>query len=212
MAVDIWQSHASLMLALFLLFPTSRLPRHWQAVLLALLFAVSCWSINGLALAAYLRSVVGQPATATIVWMAFAALVRLQLVEPAPSRQRTQAAIVFGVLGLVMYPAALGLTQFDPYRLGYDADALLGLIAVCSAVLVYAGNTRAACLLAIATLAFVLHLQASGNYWDYLLDPFLVVFCWGIMARRAWAWLRARRHHRAMMPITMPVAPPNQIA
>lgn len=208
MAIDVWQSHVSLALALFLLLPAARLPRLWLSVLLGALLAMSCIAIDGLALAAYLRSVVGQPASATIVWMIFAALVRLRLVNATPPAQTAQAAAVFGVLGLMMYPATLGLTQFDPYRLGYDADILLGLVGLTAAVLVYFDNLRAACLLAIATLAFVLNLQASANYWDYLLDPFLVVFCWGIMARRVWAWMRAARHRRAAVSAALH----NQIA
>jgi hypothetical protein len=32
-------------------------------------------------------------------------------------------------------------------------------------------------MLTLATLAFMVGLKPSDNYWDYLLDPFIVIFC-----------------------------------
>ena len=46
-------------------------------------------------------------------------------------------------------------------------------------------------MLALATLAFGLGLLESENYWDYLLDPFVVIYCWLALLvsgiRRLWS-------------------------
>jgi hypothetical protein len=47
--------------------------------------------------------------------------------------------------------------------------------------------------LLLATLAFALRLKASENYWDYLLDPFLALYCLGALACAGVQWLRGRR-------------------
>ena len=33
----------------------------------------------------------------------------------------------------------------------------------------------------LATLAFTLHLNASENYWDYLIDPYLALYSLGAL-------------------------------
>lgn len=191
MAFDLWQSHLSLALAIFLLFPAARWSRGRQLLLLAALLAGTGVSVHGLAIAAYPRSIIGELSSATMLWMTYAVLVQLRLVPAVKREHRVQIVILFGALGLILYPATLGLIQFDPYRLGYDPHVLLGLIAACVAALLYWQNQHAACLLAAATLAFVAHVQASGNYWDYLLDPFIVLFCWGVLVRCSCKRIRA---------------------
>ncbi|HLT05811.1 MAG TPA: hypothetical protein VK019_12730, partial [Pseudomonas sp.] len=55
----------------------------------------------------------------------------------------------------------------------------------------YLGHWLATALIALATLAFGLGLLASENYWDYLLDPFVVLYCWVALlaggVRRLWS-------------------------
>jgi hypothetical protein len=211
MALDIWQSHACFTLALFLLLPTSRLRRSFQLLALLVLFAVSCIAIDKLALAAYLRSVIGPLAMTTLLMMGAVALLRLRVTNISCLGIQ-HVAFMFAALGLMMYPAALGLTQFDPYRLGYDPELMLIVVGAFAAWFLYSGNHFGAWLLALATVAFIADLQASDNYWDYLLDPFLVVFCWSLVARRAYGMLmnRVRRLSRinpvGHTPVHTPIA------
>ncbi|MNM89442.1 hypothetical protein D3C81_1016740 [compost metagenome] len=86
--------------------------------------------------------------------------------------------LLFAVLALVLYPATLGLTQFDPYRLGYHPRPLLLVTGALALILLLARNWLGVWMLGLATLAFALGGKLSGNYWDYLLDPFLALFCW----------------------------------
>lgn len=74
------------------------------------------------------------------------------------------------VAGLVLYPATLGLTLVDPYRLGYGM--ILAIILLLLALLLWFRHLRqAAVVLAAVVLADQARLMASVNTWDYLLDP-----------------------------------------
>ncbi len=72
--------------------------------------------------------------------------------------------------GLLLYPATLGLSLYDPYRLGYGlilAFVLLGL----SVLLWLAKRQLAAVVLAVVVLADQAQLMTSINTWDYFIDP-----------------------------------------
>jgi hypothetical protein len=192
MAVDIWQSHLGFMLPLFLLLPSARQSRLFQMLLLLTLLALSCVSIDNLSLAAYMRSVIGQLSITTILVLAFMTLSRLRLLTRISGAKTLQIVAIYGTLGLSLYPASMGLTQFDPYRLGYDPELLLALAAICAGTLIAMQNHHGAWLFALATMAYLADLQASDNYWDYLLDPFLVLFCWCVMLERGFSALISR--------------------
>lgn len=72
--------------------------------------------------------------------------------------------------GLLLYPATLGLSLYDPYRVGYGvmlAFIVLGL----SLLLWFAKRQLAAVVLAVVVLADQAQIMTSINTWDYLIDP-----------------------------------------
>lgn len=90
-----------------------------------------------------------------------------------------RAAFWFGAVAAVaLYPSALGLgpRNFDAYSLGWPwlewatSTALFAAVAAASAVLVWRGN-RFGWIPALAALAYLVRLQESHNFWDYLIDP-----------------------------------------
>lgn len=90
-----------------------------------------------------------------------------------------RAAWIFGALSaLLLYPSALGLglRNFDSYTLGWpwlDSAGSLMLflpVALVSALLVFRGN-RFGWVLAAAGAGYLLRIQESHNFWDYLVDP-----------------------------------------
>jgi hypothetical protein len=127
----------------------------------------------------------------TLLALGWAALVRLDLAQPLPANQRVTLRVLFGALGLFLYPAALGLGAFDSYQLGFGPRALLVALGLVALLLLYLGHWLATGMLALATLAFGLGLLESENYWDYLLDPFVVIYCWLALLvsgiRRLWS-------------------------
>ena len=98
-----------------------------------------------------------------------------------PRDQR--AAFLFGALSaLALYPSALGLgfPGLDAHALGWpwlewDRSVLLfGVVAAAAGFLVWRGN-RFGWVLVAASLVYLLRIQESGNFWDYIVDPLYAV-------------------------------------
>ena len=178
---DLWYIHLSFALLTFLLLPVCRLSRRLQGVLLAGLLLVSYIPIQGLPLAVYLRTFTHELPIVALLGLGWAVLVRMGLVQRLPAAQRWQILILFGALGAFLFPATLGLTAFDPYRLGYNPRPMILVVGVLALLMLYWRNWLAVAMLTLATLAFSLELTSSDNYWDYLLDPFVAMYCWGAL-------------------------------
>lgn len=178
---DLWQAHLTFALLVFLLTPRIGTTPAAHTLRLAAALAISFIPVSDLPLAAYLRSFTDDLAITTLLALLFAGLVRMGVAAPLPSAQRCQLLLVFGLLALFLFPATLGLTYFDPYALGYNPRPLLVIIGLLALGLLLLHNWLAAAMLGLATLAFIAGIKPSGNYWDYLLDPFIAVYCWGAL-------------------------------
>jgi hypothetical protein len=175
--VSVWQAHLSFVLLGFAVLCALRFTTPWRPWLLPVLVAVSFIPINELPLAAYVRSFTDDLAISTLVLLAWVGLCRLGLVQAVNRRHQVQLLALFGLLSLALYPATLGLTYFDPYRWGFNPRPMIVLVAVAALVMLWLRNALAVWMLALGTLAFALRLKASENYWDYLVDPLLMVYC-----------------------------------
>jgi hypothetical protein len=84
--------------------------------------------------------------------------------------------VVIVAAGAFLYPTALGWGDWDAYRLGWGSyGMLLGLLALVFAFW-YQGLRLLPMLVALAILGWVAGVMESGNLWDYLMDPWLVIF------------------------------------
>ncbi|MBH3398081.1 hypothetical protein I5S60_00690 [Pseudomonas fluorescens] len=175
--VLLWQAHLSFVLLGFVLLSTFRFTARWRPWLLPVLVVVSVIPINELPVAAYVRSFTDDLAISTLVLLGWVALSRLGVVQPLARPHQVQMLLLFGLLSLVLYPATLGLTYFDPYRLGFNPRPMIVLVAVAALLMLWLRNAMAVWMLVIGTLAFALRLKASENYWDYLVDPLLASYC-----------------------------------
>ncbi|MBD8254118.1 hypothetical protein IFT96_01920 [Pseudomonas fluorescens] len=175
--VLLWQAHLSFVLLGFVLLSTFRFTARWRPWLLPVLVVVSVIPINELPVAAYVRSFTDDLAISTLVLLGWVALSRLVVVQPLARPHQVQMLLLFGLLSLVLYPATLGLTYFDPYRLGFNPRPMIVLVAVAALLMLWLRNAMAVWMLVIGTLAFALRLKASENYWDYLVDPLLASYC-----------------------------------
>lgn len=72
---------------------------------------------------------------------------------------------------LLLYPAALGLGNKDPYSWGWNSSLFFIAVGVVTFFFICLKN-RFAMLLMLALAAFLLAWQPSTNLWDYLIDPF----------------------------------------
>ena len=192
--ISLWQAHVSFAMIIFLMLPSFGLHRSWRIALLAALLAVSFIALDGLSLAAYLRSYIDDLAITSMVFMAWGCLRRLDILPPA--RGKTGVLILFAAMALVLYPATLGMSDLDPYRFGYSPRPMLIVLAVLTLGLFYLRNGLAVVMLASATLAFIAGIKPSQNYWDYLVDPLLGLYCCVALLMLAVRWTYGRATKR----------------
>ena len=195
--INLWQAHISFAMILFLLLPSFGLSKAWRVALLLALLAVSFIPLDGLTLAAYLRSHIDDLAVTTLVFMAWGCLRRMDVLPPAQQGQKTSVLILFAVMALALYPATLGLSDLDPYRFGFSPRPMLVFVALLTLGLFYLRNYLAVVMLAGATLAFVVGIKPSHTYWDDLVDPLLGLYCClallGLAVRRTFGCLNSLR-------------------
>lgn len=190
MIVTSWVAYASFALIAFLLLPTSRLSRSGRLGVLVAALAVGAIPLpGGMPMAGYVRAVTDDLAITSLALLAALTLQRLEWLNAPASRHQLQTYILFIAAGLVLYPASLGMSMLDPYRWGYSPLALIGITGAVALVMVWLENRRLAVALVVATLAYGLQLKASPNYWDYVVDPLIVLFA--IVALVRWIALRA---------------------
>ncbi|MNO89701.1 hypothetical protein D3C76_811930 [compost metagenome] len=177
--LEFWQAHLTFTLLAFVLLAFFNGRTGLKVALAAGLLALSFLPIDGLPLAVYLRGITDDLAITTLVGLFYAVLVRMGVAGGLKPVTRDQMLLLFSGLALVLYPSTLGLTYFDPYRFGYNPRPMLLVVGLLTLAFVLMRNGLVVCMLALATLAFSLQLKPSPNYWDYLLDPFIAVYCWG---------------------------------
>lgn len=178
MIIASWQAVLTFALVLFLLLPTGRMPAGYRlAVLLGAVLVALVPLSTGLTLAGLLRGLTDDLAISSLVWLSVAALIKLGYLPPLPISAKWPLWLCFAVLGLILYPAALGLGMVDTYRWGYSPRGLIIAVGALTLLFVLLRNVLGMFMLALATLAFLLDIKPSDNYWDYLLDPFIVIYC-----------------------------------
>jgi hypothetical protein len=146
------------------------------AVLAAASAVAALVPIGVLPLAGWLRGVVGDLSLTTLVLLLRGLARDVRGGHPADPRTTLALQGLVAVAGAVLYPLALGLGAWDPYRLGYgDPRFLATLLAVALAALVLDAPLVTFCT-ALGVLAWGLGACESRNLWDCLVDPLL--FAW----------------------------------
>jgi hypothetical protein len=127
--------------------------------------------------AAYVRGVVGD-LSITTVWLALYFLLPSQ---PSPVNGRGSnnlriLRILILCAAVALYPMALGISYFDPYRLGYGNLGFLGGLLLVTLFCLYRRHTLAVSAITLAVLAWSAGWAESTNLWDYLLDPLVALY------------------------------------
>jgi hypothetical protein len=132
--------------------------------------------VGALSAAEYVRGVTGDLSVTTLVLL-LAAVFGPGIRRPPGGRDPwlvVQLALVAAAAAL--YPMALGVGPFDPYRLGYGSPWLLGALGGCALAAWWARRPLLAFGLGAAVLAWAFRGYESGNLWDYLIDPFAALY------------------------------------
>jgi hypothetical protein len=80
------------------------------------------------------------------------------------------------IIALAFYPFALGLGMIDPYVWGYGSIAFLIAVLVFAVICGLSNWSKGVWIIGLAIIAWTVHWHESANLWDYLLDPFLVIW------------------------------------
>jgi len=153
--------------------------------------------VGALPVAGLLRGVVGDLSFTTFVLLLRGLSRDIRGGPPADPRATLAVRGLVAVAGLVLYPLALGLGAWDPYRLGYgDPWFLAALLAVALAALALDVPLVTFCT-ALAVLAWGLGACESRNLWDYLIDPLVFVWAASALLLRG-ARAAAREHGRSL--------------
>ena len=140
-------------------------------------FIVLWWPVGSahLPIVAYIRGV-SSDLSMTLVALACIVSWRAQFgFNPLDQRNVTALWVAVAAAALVLYPLALGLGDWDPYRLGWGTTGIwLGLLSI-SVVCWLVGLRLLPFLIALAVLAWSTGVLESTNLWDYLIDPWLAM-------------------------------------
>lgn len=123
----------------------------------------------------WINGAVGELSILTVVLLTLFILRKLADMHLVECRTRFHLYFLVLLMGFLLYPATLGLSQFDPYALGYGVQ--LSLLVLSLAILYWVFQQRqVAVLLLIVVAASEIGLLSSRNSWDYLIDPLLWLF------------------------------------
>ena len=132
-------------------------------------------------IAAYARGITSDFSITLIVLAAWR-LGQYTLGWPAKSQREQLAVMVaLAIAAVLLYPSALGWSNWDAYRPGWGSWGMLLTLAVLCVVCFAWRLTVLPALAALALLAWSLGLMESGNLWDYLMDPWLSIFALGFV-------------------------------
>jgi hypothetical protein len=168
---------ASAMTAALLPMPgIARLPKSYLAILLGVLFVLLLIPIGGMTVSAYLRGATGDLSITTLVLLWCALLKPWFNFGMADTRSRYRFLMLVALAALALYPMALGVGTFDPYRLGYGDPLFVSALLLAALAAWFWKFTLIALCIALATFAWSIGWYESGNLWDYLLDPFVSIY------------------------------------
>lgn len=149
------------------------IPLTIRILLLLILGNLFFWPVGlflELPLSAYVRGVTGDLSIVTLLLLWGSLL-------PSLKKVPLGFKISIALIAIGFYPLALGFGMLDPYAWGYGSLGLLIAVIVFAIVSGLAGWVRGVWALSLAIIAWSAHWHESANLWDYLLDPFLAIYC-----------------------------------
>ncbi|MEI7457084.1 MAG: hypothetical protein WCK93_10220 [Nitrosomonadales bacterium] len=164
-----------------------------------LLFIAALVPIDGLSVAEFVRGMLGGLSFSTLLLLAAAygrilsaQLHRNEIRQNTDDSTRIAVLSVISLAALALYPFALGIGMYDPYRLGYGDTGFLGgllLAALLAWALRYPLITL---IISLAVLGWSAGWYESNNLWDYLLDPWVAIYALGVLIKKSVLFVRAK--------------------
>jgi hypothetical protein len=177
-----------------------RLSRPQRLLFVLAIYGIVLLPILGLSLAGFLRGLVGDLSTTSLLLLVAALVARLRQLAGGEGvawwsmRERFVLFLFVSVLALLLYPFALGLGMLDPYRSGFGGIGLLVMLALLSLWSMRRGSYLLPAACSLAVLAWSMGWYESTNIWDYLIDVPLAIYALVQMLK---AMLKAWKVERA---------------
>ena len=151
---------------------------------------VSLIPVGGLYLFEYFISLVGHLSITTMVLLSATlseTLLRQKLID---TRERLLLCLVIAVAAIVLYPSAYGILSFSTYALGFGSLPFISALLLLAIIFTAFQKHMAALIIFLSALAFDLNLLSTGNLWDYLIDPLVVIYA--VVIAAIWAFRKVR--------------------
>ena len=137
---------------------------------------VALLPLGTLSLAAYLRGLTGDLSITTLVLLLRAIVRQFDASSAADERERVALQSLLAVAAVALYPLALGLGKFDPYRLGYASPWMMSALLLLALATWVLRLPLVVWCLSLATLAYATGWYESNNLWDYVIDPLAAIY------------------------------------
>lgn len=158
-----------------ILLPMNRLPLAARVLVIFIITLLLMLPLSELPGWYYVRGIFGD---SSITALFFYTAIILQQNFSWPLFQKDELVLLRRLTlaaALLLYPFALGLTQFDSYRLGYSNLWLVVIVLIITLFCWQKKYYFMALMMTAAVTACSLQLLESHNLWDYLLDPLLFI-------------------------------------
>jgi len=187
-------SAAAITAAVFLLPGITRMSRPSLALLASAVAVVALVPFGGFPLAAYVRGVIGDLSITSLVMLILTILRPLFGWSPSNTKAKLALQALIAVAAIGLYPLALGLGYFDPYRLGFGNLWFVSALLLVALVAYSRRLTVITLSIALAVFAWGIGWYESNNLWDYLLDPLVSIYAISAVIRHSVrALLKQRR-------------------
>ena len=171
----------------------ARIPKPCRIALACAVALAALTPFDGLPLAAYVRGMTGDLSIASLILLLSALLNRLTGWQPLEAQSRLVLLLLVALAALWLYPMALGIGSFDPYRAGYGNLWFMAALLATALAACFRQFPVLALAIALAVFAWSIGWYESANLWDYLLDPLLASYATGALMKRGIQMQRERQ-------------------
>ncbi|MFA6013970.1 MAG: hypothetical protein WC742_02810 [Gallionellaceae bacterium] len=147
--------------------------RNYKLGLAAALTILLLIPFGGLSLAEILRGLLGDLSITSLLMLVLALRINTDVL------QQRNLKIFIALMALVLFPFALGVGMFDPYRLGFGNPGFIAALLLISLGTYYLRQTYIALSITLAALAWSVGWGEANNLWNYLIDPWLGIYALG---------------------------------
>ena len=106
-------------------------------------------------------------------------------IRPNRPPARGKLLILIVIAALALYPFALGVSPFDPYRLGFGNLWFIVVLLVVASAAWLLQYTLIALSISLAVLACSVGWYESNNLWNYLIDPWVSVYALAALLKKS---------------------------